>query len=310
MTWTTLRVPASSANLGPGFDALALALQIYLECRFRASPKLSIRVSGCDAASIAATEENLIWRTARSVGPVPPVELEIINHIPLGKGLGSSAAALVAGIAMADRLLGLNWSQHDILDCAAGHEGHPDNVAASVFGGVTASALDADGRVHTVRLELPERCRIALVLPNYALPTHKSRAVLPESYSRRDVTFNVQRCALLVAALAAGDLSALSAALEDRLHQPYRAPLVAGLTEALAHRMPGLIGCALSGAGPAVLVFYKEDAPAVPESLCRLLSSSENPAVVLPVSVDTKGLQRIGPGSDHPVRVDRSARNM
>jgi homoserine kinase len=298
MPWTTLRVPASSANLGPGFDALGLALSIYLECRFRPSSDLIIRVSGCDDSAIPADQSNLIWQTALLLGPLPPVELEIINHIPLGKGLGSSAAALVAGLALGDVLLGLHWSRQQILDYAARLEGHPDNVAASVLGGVTVSALDHCGRVHTVRLDLPESCGIALVVPHYPLPTHESRAVLPDTYSRADVTFNVQRAALLVAALGSGDLSALSAALEDRIHQPYRAPLVRGLTEAIELRIPGLVGCALSGAGPAVLVFYERGAEHVCEVVAGCLGSDENRASVLFTEIDSRGLQVAG--SDAP----------
>jgi homoserine kinase len=290
MSWTTLRVPASSANLGPGFDALGLALCVYLECRFHPASALTIRVSGCDASAIPTDESNLIWQTALGLGPVPPVELDISNHIPLGKGLGSSAAALVAGIALGNELLGLEWSREQIVDYGARLEGHPDNIAASVLGGVTVSAIDSVGRVHTVRLDLPPSCGVALVVPHYPLPTRESRAVLPHSYSREDVTFNVQRTGLLVAALATGDVAALSAALEDRIHQPYRAPLVQGLKEALELRNPGLLGCALSGAGPAVLVFYEIGHEHVCEQVCDALSTREDRASVIFTGVDSHGL--------------------
>jgi homoserine kinase len=268
MSWITVRVPASSANLGPGFDALGLALSIYLECRFRPSDRLSIVATGRDADQISTGEDNLIWQTALAVatdtrGQLSPIELIIDNQIPIGKGLGSSAAALTAGVVIADRLLGLGWKPLRILDEAARIEGHPDNVAACVLGSIVASAIDSGGVARAVRVELPKRFGVAVVTPDFVLPTVAARAVLPETYSRKDAIFNVQRAALLIAALATGAVHAFPAALEDRLHQPYRMHLVPGLEEALKLRAPGLLGCALSGAGPSVLVFYERGYEAV-----------------------------------------------
>ena len=186
MSWKTLRVPASSANLGPGFDSLGLALGIYLECRFRAADRLTIRVSGRDAELIPSSEDNLIWQTALAVaadvgGVLDPIDLEIDNDIPIGKGLGSSAAALTAGVIIADQLLGLHWKPLRILDEAARIEGHPDNVAACVLGSIVASAIDSGGVARAVRLELPERYGVAVVVPDFDLPTVRAREVLPES---------------------------------------------------------------------------------------------------------------------------------
>jgi homoserine kinase len=262
MSWTTLRVPASSANLGPGFDALGMALGVYLECRFCRSSRLEIRASGRDCDQIPAGPQNLIWQTAQTVADdvgeqLPPVELEIHNQIPIGKGLGSSASALTAGVVIADQLLELGWKPLRILDEAAKIEGHPDNVAASVLGSIVASAIDSGGAARAVRLELPARFGIAVVVPDFDLPTTKARAVLPDCYSREDAVANVQRAALLIAALATGTTSAFPTALEDRYHQPYRIALVPGLEEILKLRAPGLLGCALSGAGPSILVFYE-----------------------------------------------------
>src|SRR5579884_161110 len=172
---TTVRVPASSANLGPGFDALGMALEIYLVCRFEAADRLTVRVSGRDAGCIPTTEENLIWQTALAVahdvgGVLPPVSMEIENDIPIGKGLGSSAAALTAGVVMADHLLGLHWKPLRILDEAARIEGHPDNVAACVLGSIVASAMEDDGETRAVRLELPARYGVGIVVPDFILP--------------------------------------------------------------------------------------------------------------------------------------------
>ena len=267
-----VRVPASSANLGPGFDALGLALGVYLTCTFERAGKLCIQVRGRDANRIPATDDNLIWQTALRVAQdvgetLPLISLEIDNDIPIEKGLGSSAAALTAGVVIADHLLGLHWKPHRILDEAARIEGHPDNVAACVLGSIVASAIDAGGVARAVRLELPASYGVAVVVPDYELPTSQARAVLPDSYSRQDAIFNVQRSALLIAALATGTTSAFPAAFEDRLHQPYRFALVPGLEEIVKLRAPGLLGCALSGAGPSILAFYEKGS----EQVCDLV---------------------------------------
>jgi homoserine kinase len=188
---------------------------------------------------------------------MPPLAIHIHNEIPVGKGLGSSAAALVASLAMADCVLGLRWGRKRILNEAARLEGHPDNVAACVLGSVVVTASDGDSKTHAVRLEMPSGIQVAVVTPDYELPTSKMRAVLPACYSSADSIFNVQRAALLVAALATGDCAAFPTALEDRLHQPYRSSVMPGLDEILQLRSPGLLGCTLSGAGPSVLVFFE-----------------------------------------------------
>ena len=272
MSWFTVRVPASSANLGPGFDALGLALAVYLTCRFRRSDALAIRAAGRDAVSIPTGPDNLIWQTAVTVArdhrlEMPPIELEIHNDIPVGKGLGSSAAALTAGVVIADQLLDLRWKASRVLDEAARLEGHPDNVSACTLGSIVASAVDSGGVTRAVRIEMPRRYGIGVVVPDFDLPTVKARAVLPATYSRADAVFNVQRASLLIAALMAGATWAFPAALEDRFHQPYRAPLVPGLEEILKLRAPGLLGSVLSGAGPSILVFYERGY----ESVCDLV---------------------------------------
>lgn len=270
--WKILRVPASSANLGPGFDALGLALDIYLECRFRCAKKLAIRARGCDAALIPTGEDNLIWQTALRVASdtgkeMPPIEIEIANDIPLGKGLGSSAAALTAGVVIANEILDFEWDAERVLHEAAYIEGHPDNVAACTLGSIVASAIDSDGIARAVRMEIHPHYGVAVVTPDFDLPTSEARRVLPDRYSREDTIFNVQRSALLIAALTQGVTDAFPAALEDRLHQPYRFSLVPGLEEIIGLRAPGLLGCALSGAGPSILVFHERGH----EHVCELV---------------------------------------
>lgn len=290
----TVRVPASSANLGPGFDALGLALDVHLECKYRRSGHLSISVQGRDAAAISSGPDNLIWQTALTVArdtdsTLPFIDLEIDNQIPLGKGLGSSAAALTAGVVIADQLLGLGWKPPRILDEAAKIEGHPDNVAACVLGSIVASAVDSGGVARAVRLELPERFGVAVIVPDFQLPTTKARSVLPDCYSREDTIFNVQRAALLVAALATGSAGAFPTALEDRLHQPYRAALVPGLEEALRLRAPGLLGCTLSGAGPSILAFYEKGCEQVSDLVCQIFAIHGHKAEVICTRIAPEG---------------------
>lgn len=292
--WWKLRVPASSANLGPGFDALGLALEIPLTIRFRESTNLNIHATGRDAESIPPGENNLIWQTALNVArdmgrTLPPVEMQIHNEIPIGRGLGSSAAALAAGVVIADKLLGLQWPTARLLDEAARIEGHPDNVAACMLGSIVASAIDSKGVAHAVRLELPDWCGASVIVPDFVLPTVEARQVLPTSYSKADAIFNVQRSALLIAALSTGTRSAFPTALEDRFHQPYRERLVPGLSEILKLEAPGLLGCALSGAGPSVLVFYERGAQQVCELVKGVFNQRGHGAEILPAPISQSG---------------------
>ncbi len=176
-----LCVPASSANLGPGFDALGLALNLYLTCIVSPSERMTVTSSGIDADAIPQDESNLIWQTASGIAEaqkktLPPIHLEIHNDIPIGKGLGSSAAALTAGVVLANLLLDLKWSRHRILDEATCIEGHPDNVSACVLGSIVASSMDAAG-THAVRVDLPANYAVAVVVPDFMLPTSHARSV-------------------------------------------------------------------------------------------------------------------------------------
>lgn len=296
MPWSTVRVPASSANLGPGFDTLGLALGVYLTCRFRKSETLAIRAEGRDAELISTKPDNLIWRTASTVAEnqrlkMPPIQLEICNEIPLGRGMGSSAAALTAGVVIADRLLGLGWKPARVLDEAARLEGHPDNVAACTLGSIVASGIDSGGMARAVRIDLPQQFSVGIVVPDFELPTSHSRSILPDCYSATDAVFNVQRVALLVAALATGSTSAFPAALEDRFHQQYRASLVPGLDEILKLRAPGLLGCALSGAGPSVVVFFERGYEGVCDLVRQIFELHGHRSEVLVAKIAAQGFE-------------------
>jgi homoserine kinase len=259
-----LRLPATSANLGPGFDTLALALDLHLEVTARPAETFSIEASGRNPQECGAVEGNLLLDVYRKTlsahgRSVKPLALKTRNGIPLGMGCGSSAAARLAGIALASHFGGLGWTRGEILDEAARLEGHPDNAAACWMGGFVASAWDGE-KVRAVSISPPAEWRTLVVLPEKPLTTTESRAVLPESYSRADVVANLQRVALLTASFASGSADLLAEAMRDRMHQPYRSdvcPLLPKLMPLAGEG--GVLGVALSGAGPAMLVLIESE---------------------------------------------------
>jgi homoserine kinase len=267
-----LRLPATSANLGPGFDTLALAFKLYLHIEAEAAGEMRIRATGRNAAVCSAIENNLLLETYRGVlagagRPAVPLDIAMRNEIPLGMGCGSSAAVRLAGVALAAQFGELSWSRERILTEAARLEGHPDNAAACWMGGFVASAWSGDrsgdreaGRVLAVALTPPGAWRAVLVLPERPLATSVSRAVLPERYGKADVVENLQSVALLTAAIASGRGDLMAEAMRDRLHQPYRAKecLLLPALLPLAGRA-GILGVALSGAGPGVLLLVESD---------------------------------------------------
>ncbi len=259
-----LRLPATSANLGAGFDAAAVALDFHLDIEAQAAEEFSIEASGRDAACCSRLEDNLILEIYRrlldeNLRPVTPLAIRMINQIPLGMGCGSSAAGRLAGIALANHFGELGWSSERILEEASSLEGHPDNAAACWLGGYVSAATE--GRtVHVARVAPPAQWRAIVVLPAEPLATSKARAVLPASYAQADVVANLQAVSMLGLAFAQerGDL--LRIAMSDRIHQPYRA----GICPMLPRLAPlagqeGILGVALSGAGPAVLVIVKDE---------------------------------------------------
>ena len=250
------KVPATSANLGPGFDALGLALDLHLSVR--ASPAERDAFVYLGAGALPDTPDNLVHRGFRAVHQrlglePPPVAFEVDNPLPLARGLGSSSAALVAGAALADALTGERLGRDGVFRLAAELEGHPDNVAPAVYGGFTVSAAGADGAYLTAALPLPPGWRLLFGVPAFELATSAAREVLPPAYPRRDVVLTASRAALWVAAVAQDRPELLAAAALDVLHQPYRAPLVPGFAE-VEHRAreAGAWAVFLSGAGPTV----------------------------------------------------------
>ena len=257
----TVRAPASSANLGPGFDCLGIALALSTTLRVTPQAVTEVVPLSTELAGTPADESNYIYKAmqvaARAAGrTLPSARVEITTEVPLARGLGSSASALVAGLAAGNALLGSPLDSGELLELAAREEGHPDNVAPALLGGIVVATLDRAG-THYVRLDPPERLGVTVFIPDFELSTSKARAVLPTDYTRADTVHALSHAALLAAALACGRLDLLAHAMQDRVHQIWRAPLVPGLTdvleEATAH---GALGAALSGAGPTVLCFF------------------------------------------------------
>ena len=261
-----LRLPATSANLGPGFDAAGLAMALYLTIDATPSPTFTITATGRNADLCASTQNNLILTTYTEVltaaaKPILPLHLQIENQIPLGMGCGSSAAALLAGVLLADHFGALGWSTQTSMEEACAREGHPDNVAACALGHMTVSTAVGDSVVAATCGQNLD-WKLLLALPSASLATEKARALLPATYSRADAVANVQRTALLVATFALNRPDLLKFAMQDRIHQPYRAeacPLLPALLPLAGQN--GILGVALSGAGPSVLLITAADAP-------------------------------------------------
>jgi homoserine kinase len=284
-------IPATSANLGPGFDALGLALTLYNELEVRPASETTVSVEGEGAGRLPSSDKNVIVRALRmvyeAVGRRPESwSVRCLNRIPPARGLGSSAAAWVGGIAAGNALLGAPLDRAAILKLAARAEGHPDNVAAAVYGGLTVASGEGE-TVVALTLPVPPSLVWVTLIPEVTSSTSEARAVLPST------VFNVQRVALLLASLQAGRLDTLGAALEDRLHQPYRRKLFPWMPAVLdAARSAGALGCALSGAGPSLLAIAagSEEGDAVATAMQKALSRAGVAGMARTLHVDTRGV--------------------
>ena len=255
-----VRVPATSANIGSGFDIFGLALQLYNTFTFTVTAASEWSVSLPPDSRLPAQGDNLVWRAARRLFDhvgfhLAGLHLRLDIDIPLGRGLGSSASAIVGGLVAANTIAGNRLDRDALLALAVELEGHPDNVTPALVGGMTLSYTLASEHRY-VALPVPEDVQIIVAIPDFQLNTAKARAVLPARISRQDAVFNGSRTALLVAALYERRYELLAAAMDDRLHQPYRAALVPGMTGAIAAGYAAqALGVALSGAGPTLIAF-------------------------------------------------------
>ena len=269
-----LALPATSANLGPAFDAAALAMDFYIRVEARPADDFSIAAKGRDQDICGEVENHLILNTYREVlstagRKITPLSIRIDNDIPIGKGCGSSAAARLAGIALAVRFGRLKWTDGQIVGEASRREHHPDNASACWMGGLTVARMSGEAEAQVAVVRPKGKWPLLLAIPDQPLSTEEARRVLPAQYSRADAVINVQNSMLLLAAFTQGRPDLLSAALDDRIHQPYRAalcPLLPCLQELKGKG--GVLGAVLSGAGPSVLVFLD---PRKPVSRARKL---------------------------------------
>ncbi|HCC00008.1 MAG TPA: homoserine kinase [Ruminococcaceae bacterium] len=290
-----IQVPATSANIGPGFDSMGLALRLYN--RVWMEEHDGIRIAALDDTEVPADENNLIYKTAGFLYELcgkPFSGLSILqeNNIPMTRGLGSSSACIVAGLLGANELLDRPLSKSDIVNLAAVLEGHPDNSTPAILGGLTAAVLQ-ESRVYSVKVPISERLKFALFIPDFELKTEVARAALPEQVSHKDAVFNLSRTALMMASLFSGRLENLRVAVEDRLHQPYRIKLIPGAEDIfnLCNQL-NAYACCVSGAGPTIMamvnvtdVSFKERAEAAlttfPQKFhLKMLDCDENGATV------------------------------
>ena len=260
-----LRLPATSANLGPGFDSVAVALDFFLEIEASPAAEFSIAATGRDAERCARLDDNLVLETYKRLlsensRPLAPLDLQMANGIPLGMGCGSSAAARLAAIALAVHFGRLGWDTARILAEAYALEGHPDNVSACWLGGFVSTACE-DGQVHVAQVTPPAEWRALVALPAEPLATTKARSMLPDCYGLDDVVANLQAVSLLPVAFAQARADLLRLAMQDRIHQPFRTPACPFLPLILPLvGKHGILGAALSGAGPSVLVIVDGEA--------------------------------------------------
>lgn len=257
-----IQVPATSANLGSGFDSLGIALTLYNQIWMEEAD--TVDISCQDDVSVPTDETNLIYWAAKRLYEqcgvkLPGLKIVQLNNIPIARGLGSSSACIVAGILGANRLLGSPLSRHELVDLAAEIEGHPDNTTPALEGGLVASAIEA-GKVYNVSVPVSEKIRFVLFIPPFELKTEMARSVLPQQYSRTDAVYNLSRSALMTASLFSGKLENLRVAVQDRIHQPYRSHLIEHLDDVfrMSYEL-GSLGTYVSGAGPTIISFVAAD---------------------------------------------------
>ena len=293
-----LVLPATSANLGPAFDTAAIALRLHLRLRASVAASLRVHASGRDSHICGAMENNLLLETYRGIfaelnRPAPPIQIEMENEIPIGKGLGSSAAARLAATVLAAHFGDLPWSDLEILHEASRRENHADNVAACWLGGfvIVQTNAAAASNLHPVQLDAAD-WPLLVAVADGSLATEQSRAVIPEHYSRADAVTNIQNAMLLATALVQGRTDLLQAALRDRMHEPYRSPLCP-LLQPLRELAgsDGILGVVLSGAGPSVLMWLDpvHDVQAIRERVGSALAAQGMNAELILTKIEPMG---------------------
>ena len=295
-----IKVPATSANMGPGFDSIGVALQLYNHLWFEQIEEgLEIIIKRKHEIEIPTDKNNLIYKTmvdffAETGNVMPPVRLIQEDYIPMVRGLGSSAACIVAGLLAANHLSGCHYSREELAQIAAKIEGHPDNSNPALFGGMVVGATDYNEMRH-VRLDLPNDLVFAIMVPNFPVSTHDARRVLPATYDRSDAVFNASRAALLVASIYSGNYENLSMAMEDSIHQPYRSQLIPDMERIFkAAKNYGALGAYLSGAGSTLMaVLTDKQAETFQYKMTAYLKAIPNEWQLTLLKPDEKGAQLV-----------------
>jgi homoserine kinase len=286
-----IKVPATSANMGPGFDCLGVALDLYnyFEIEETAS---GLEIIGCDA--LYSNETNLIYTSMQKCFEVlnyqpKGLKININSNIPISRGLGSSAACIVGGVVAANELAGGKLTKAQLLEIANYIEGHPDNVAAALMGGLTIAVQDK-GKVYYENVKIADSLRFCAIIPDFTLSTSEARAALPNSLTYGDAIFNISRATLLVTALSNGSYDLIKYACEDALHQPYRSKLIPGYDE-IVQRSKDLdcLGVFLSGAGPTIMAIIKSTDKSFIYNLQRFLDTLNDKWVVKELNIDHQG---------------------
>ena len=288
------RVPATSANLGPGFDCFGLALRLQNDVSLNPEGPFGVEVLGEGADNLPRDRSNLVARTVHRFFEIigrtpPPFRLRLTNRIPMTGGLGSSSTALVGGLLVANRLAGDPLGRRDLLQIAAELEGHPDNVAPAMLGGFVVSVLDGN-RLITVPLAIPGDVHAVLFVPRFSTSTREARRLLPSRVSHRDAVFNLSRAALFVAAIASGRFDLLVTATQDRLHQPYRQVLFPSMSRLIGAAIEaGALGAWLSGSGSALLALTRGDESGVAEAFDAAARANGVAGRSMVVELETEG---------------------
>lgn len=292
-----VRVPASTSNLGSGFDTFGLALQMYLTVKMDVSATdLHIEVSGEGADEIPRNETNLVYLAVKKFflhvkQPLPALNIALKNDIPLSRGLGSSGAATIAGLACAAKLTGIDTKKESLLSLANELEGHPENAAASLFGGFTINCLENSRPVTKAFPVEPSLTMVALI-PDVTISTKAARQILPGSVSHKDAVFNIQRSALLTHAFMSKNYDALSIAMQDKIHQPYRKQLIPGYDSFAGVAVESkAIGVCISGSGSTILAFTADDGTSLQDAWQQKARALNIPAVCRIFKVDNQGVK-------------------
>ena len=295
----TIRVPATSANLGPGFDSLGLALDLWNETIITLAIEYTVQVRGEGAEKLSLGKNNLIIQSAQKLADcvgkhLPPFHVDCVNQIPLSSGLGSSAAAKLTGLLGANTLLGKPLTHDEILNLGTEMEGHSDNVAPAMLGGLVVSTMEDRNVVahKIVGVENAPPLHITVVLPEFHLPTPESRRALPQQVPLKDAVHNISRTVLVAEAFRNGDVELLGKAMSDTLHQPHRLPLIPGAQAAMdAAKGAGAPAVALSGAGPGVIAFSSKQDPAIGEAMKRAFEERGLQARIFQLKMSNHGAE-------------------